>query len=127
MTTSSDQWCSLKVGYWENRCFPLSSASEKNNVLKALRIWVKRKRGRDKQYIDVQTLNYYDLLPESLNEYGKFENLDHLLARANEMIANREVQGNLITVESLICESSGAAWKVSRPWETTSCRLSSTG
>lgn len=88
------------------------SRSEKNNVLKALRIWVKRKRGRDKQYIDVQTLNYYDLLPESLNEYGKFENLDHLLARANEMISNREVQGNLITVESLICESSGAAWKV---------------
>lgn len=60
----------------------------------------------------MQTLNYYDLLPESLNEYGKFENLDHLLARANEMISNREVQGNLITVESLICESSGAAWKV---------------
>ena len=78
--------------------------------MKALRIWVKRKRGRDKQYIDVQTLNYCDLIPELVNEYGKFENLDHLLNRANEMIANKEIQGNLITVESLICESSGAAW-----------------
>ena len=28
------------------------------------------------------------------------------------MIANREMQGNLITVESLICESSGASWRV---------------
>lgn len=103
-----------KMSYFELR--PNDSnfyiyGSEKNNVLKALRIWVKRKKGRDKQYIDVQTLNYYDLLPEPLNDYGKFENLDHLLARANEMIANREIQGNLITVESLICESAGAAWK----------------
>lgn len=85
-----------KMSYFELR--PSDSnfyiyGSEKNNVLKALRIWVKRKRGRDKQYIDVQTLNYYDLLPEQLNDYGKFENLDHLLARANEMIANKEVQG----------------------------------
>ncbi|RWS29265.1 hypothetical protein B4U80_10132 [Leptotrombidium deliense] len=92
--------------------------TEKNNVLRALRLWIKRREvvPVNKDTSDIcQVLNYLDVIPlnKDDSDYSgtKFENLDELVERVNANISNNGIDGRIITLETLQCEA-GTDWKV---------------
>ncbi|RWS10842.1 hypothetical protein B4U79_14840, partial [Dinothrombium tinctorium] len=92
--------------------------SEKNNVLRALRLWIKKRiEVVDKDVSEIcQVINYMDVIPLNKDDGdfsgSKFENLDELIDRVNTtIIKNNGIEGRIITIETLQCEA-GIDWKV---------------
>uniref|UniRef100_T1KXM2 Uncharacterized protein n=1 Tax=Tetranychus urticae TaxID=32264 RepID=T1KXM2_TETUR len=102
-----------------NDCCFYISGSERTNILKGLRIWIKLKQRTIQRHGSVlyQELNYTDLVPE-IDEKGSFKKLDDLVERANILIRKEEIQGRIICVETVTYEAD-TDWKVD-PDETLS-------
>ena len=60
-------------------------------------------------------VSYIDIIPENKEELdysaSKFENLDDLIARTNEMIRTGGIDGKIITIESLQFDANND-WKI---------------
>lgn len=88
-----------------NDCCFYIYGSEKNNVLKALRMWVrKRTRSRTGQ----TSIGCRDMIPEAKgngNDCDVFEDLDDLIGRFNMDMHTSGLPGRIVTIESLAYEA----------------------
>lgn len=76
------------------------------------RLWIKlRKRSiRRHGSCEYQELNYTDLVPE-IDEKGAFAKLHDLIEQANILIRKEEIQGRIISVETVTYEAN-TDWKI---------------
>ncbi|KAI1303177.1 hypothetical protein HDE_02418 [Halotydeus destructor] len=86
--------------------------SEKNNVLKAMRIWIKRREGSNaKDSPELQVLKHINFVPIVDERTNKFETLDDVVNRVNKQLDEGRIEGRILTIETLQCDA-GHDWTV---------------
>ncbi|UXI20051.1 zinc finger protein 235-like [Sarcoptes scabiei] len=95
-----------------NDCCFYIYGSEKNNILRALRIWIRKRSQKFDPSIEAQKINYKDFFPYyKPNVSDQFEDLDDVIERINHSIENDGINGRIISIESIAFDAN-FGWEI---------------